>query len=98
MFSNEISEQIYTKLYRKKYLSKWKKTDFVEERINEENLYSAQLHQTNKELGRKNSKEGVLDDEELLVIQENIKRLKQRKDRLMKEKRPILNDEYLRII
>ena len=57
-----------------------------------------QVAQIRKALNTKIPNEDLLNDQELLEIQENIKRLKQRKERLMKDKKPILNNEYLRII
>ena len=98
IFTNEISEQISNKLYRKKYLSKWSQRDFVEERVNEDILYENQLKQTEEQL-EKNDVKNYINDEELLKnIQENIIKLKSKKRRLLKEQRPIMDDDYVRIL
>jgi len=70
----------------------------VEERINEETLYETQLKQTEKLL-ENNKVNNYVNDEELLKnIQENIIKLKSKKRRLLKEQRPIMDDDYVRIL
>ncbi len=70
----------------------------MEERINEETLYETQLKQTEKLL-ENNKVNNYVNDEELLKnIQENIIKLKSKKRRLLKEQRPIMDDDYVRIL
>lgn len=70
----------------------------MEERVNEENLYEDQLKQTNELLENHNVKDSINDDEILKSIQENMKKLNVKRRRLIKEQRPVIDDNYVRIL